>query len=126
MKGEAIVVTKASRDWKDKPSRFNQYYEFAEPLTKLPAHRFLAIQRGEREGVLRTSMDVDAERFVGDMTMTFIPDGKAGSNDEIAKAAGDAWKRLLKPSLETDARVDKKLEADRASVDVFASNLENL
>ena len=112
------------------PTKFEQYYEFEEPLATIPSHRYLAIRRGQKEGVLWVKLALDKEPVVEDM-MALVGKSAAGCRvpacaEQLALAAEDAYKRLLAPSCEIDVSVDKKLEADRAAVEVFAENLRHL
>ena len=94
-------------------TKFEQYYEHSEPLSKAPSHRYLAMRRGEREGVLKLELQVE------DLQMMGIVEDKAqirgaGSWESLHRdAARESWRRLLQPSLETDVRTEAKLKADR-------------
>jgi len=107
-------------------TKFEQYYEHSEPLSKAPSHRYLAMRRGEREGVLKLELQVE------DLQMMGIVEDKAqirgsGSWESLHRdAARESWRRLLQPSLETDVRTEAKLKADREAVEIFAENLKNL
>ena len=103
------------------PTKFEQYYDFEEPIATIPSHRYLAIRRGQKEGVLWVKLVVDEDSMV-DRILDVI--GKDG--EQIELAARDAYRRLLAPSCEVDVTVDKKNEADRAAVEVFAENLRHL
>lgn len=103
------------------PTKFEQYYEFEESIATIPSHRYLAIRRGQKEGVLWVKLVVDEDNVVNGILDLIRKD-----SDQIALAARDAYKRLLAPSCEVDVTVDKKSEADRAAVEVFAENLRHL
>ncbi len=103
------------------PTKFEQYYDFEEPIATIPSHRYLAIRRGQKEGVLWVKLVVDEDSMVDRILEVIDKD-----SDQIALAARDAYKRLLAPSCEIDVTVDKKNEADRAAVEVFAENLRHL
>lgn len=103
------------------PTKFEQYYEFEESIATIPSHRYLAIRRGQKEGVLWVKLVVDEDNVVSGILDLIRKD-----SDQIALAARDAYKRLLAPSCEVDVTVDKKSEADRAAVEVFAENLRHL
>lgn len=107
-------------------SKFEQYYEFTEKAAKVPSHRYLAIRRGESEGFLRASIQVDADALVEQLAQA---SGRVkGSPYALAMsdAVADGYKRLLAPSVENDMRVELKMRADREAVEVFADNLGNL
>ena len=103
------------------PTKFEQYYDFEEPIATIPSHRYLAIRRGQKEGVLWVKLAVDEDAVV-ERILEVIKK----SSDQMALAARDSYKRLLAPSCEVDVTVDKKNEADRAAVEVFAENLRHL
>ena len=114
------------------PTKFEQYYDFEEPISAIPSHRYLAIRRGQKEGVLNARLVLDRELAMENV-MSLVASARkeaAGvspaADAQVAAAAEDAYKRLLAPSCEIDVTVEKKMEADRAAVDVFAENLRNL
>ncbi len=111
------------------PTKFEQYYDFAESVATIPSHRYLAIRRGQAEKVLWVRLELDPEPVVG--RIVEIVEAQAGpsggpSARQLELAAADAYKRLLAPSCEIDVTVEKKAEADRAAVEVFAENLRHL
>ena len=103
------------------PTKFEQYYDFEEPIATIPSHRYLAIRRGQKEGVLWVKLVIDEDSMVDRILGVLGKDG-----EQIELAARDAYRRLLAPSCEVDVTVDKKNEADRAAVEVFAENLRHL
>ena len=113
------------------PTKFEQYYEFSESISTIPSHRYLAIRRGQKEGVLWVKLELDKELALEGI-MDLVSKETAGVSPrgvcerQITLAAEDAYKRLLAPSCEVDVTVDKKIEADRAAVEVFAENLRHL
>ena len=113
------------------PTKFEQYYDFSEPIATIPSHRYLAIRRGQKEGVLWVKLEVDKDRALdGIMEIVCAEAPKAAAapvcREQLLASAEDAYKRLLAPSCEVDASVDKKMAADRSAVDVFAENLRHL
>jgi protein Tex len=109
-----------------KATKFDTYASFTEPVASIPSHRYLAIRRGEAEGVLRASIDVDPATLHPEVCRRARVDGSSPWARELGKAAEDAVKRLLLPSVQSDVRVDLKMQADRAAVEVFAQNLREL
>ena len=107
------------------PTKFEQYYDFEEPVATIPSHRFLALKRGEAEGILRVSLLVDGDAPVQFATETFGMRTGAWA-DQLQLAAKDAYRRLIAPSVELDVAVELKQQSDRAAVDVFAENLRHL
>ncbi|PKN46411.1 MAG: RNA-binding transcriptional accessory protein, partial [Deltaproteobacteria bacterium HGW-Deltaproteobacteria-20] len=121
-----VVVVGKTKEHADAVTKFDMYASFEEPVATIPSHRFLAIRRGEQEGVLRSQLRID-EQDVGDR---LVARGKVRRGnpwgEQLELAARDALKRLVMPSVESDVRVDRKLEADKAAVEVFALNLRQL
>ena len=114
-------------------TKFEQYYEFEESIATIPSHRYLAIRRGQAEKVLWVKLELDKEPVIERMLEIIDGNrrqsaaaGKSAAEEQIALAAEDAYKRLLAPSCEIDVTVEKKMEADRAAVEVFAENLRHL
>ena len=118
---KGVVKSEAASTSSQEPTKFEQYYDFSEPIATIPSHRYLAIRRGQKEGVLWVKLEIDKAAVVDKILDAIDRDG-----EQIRLAAEDAYKRLLAPSCEIDVTVDKKMEADRAAVEVFADNLRNL
>ena len=112
------------------PTKFEQYYDFEEPIATIPSHRYLAIRRGQKEGVLWVKLVLDedpvVERIVEMVSAVRGARRNETCDEQLELAARDAYRRLLAPSCEIDVTVDKKAEADRAAVEVFAENLRHL
>ena len=119
---KAVVKSEVVTPKPTEPTKFEQYYDFHESIAEIPSHRFLAIRRGQKEGVLWVRLVVDKAPLVD--RIEEIIDARGDENLHLA--AEDAYKRLLAPSCEIDVNVEKKLEADRAAVEVFAENLRHL
>ena len=105
--------------------KFRDYFEWSEPFSSIPSHRTLAIRRGEKEGFLLMRVEVPLDR----VTATALPDwvksnGPAGKH--VAQAVEDGCKRLLMPSMETEARLMAKKRADETAITVFADNFREL
>src|SRR6187431_304370 len=115
-----------TKDFEDKTTKFDSYAAFEEPIAKIPSHRYLAIRRGETEGVLRAGLSVDQSNVVPFVQKHVKLKPKSPWAGELTKAAEDAVKRLLLPTVQSDVRVDLKMQADRAAVEVFAQNLREL
>jgi uncharacterized protein len=110
----------------DEPTKFEQYYAFREAVKTIPSHRFLAIRRGEAEGVLRAHVEIDTARVAAGIERLAKLDEASPYAGLLREAIADALKRLLAPSVENDLRTELKLRSDVAAVDVFADNLKNL
>ena len=127
---KSVVKSEVASPKPTEPTKFEQYYDFSEPIADMPSHRYLAIRRGQNEGVLWVRLELDKEAAV-EGVMELVEKEAPGCSDaacrrQIEAAAEDAYKRLLAPSCEVDVTVDKKMEADRAAVEVFAENLRHL
>lgn len=123
---EGLIRTTKAKEHENATTKFDMYASFEEKLATIPSHRFLAIRRGESEGVLRANLEVDPELVVPRMKNLAKLDPKSPWATDLGKAVEDAFKRLLLPSVESDVRIELKLSADRGAVDVFAQNLRQL
>ena len=119
---KAVVTSEVVTPKPSAPTKYEQYYDFQEPIAEIPSHRFLAIRRGQKEGVLWVRLVVDKAPLVARIAEIV----GAGDDANLLLAVEDAYKRLLAPSCEIDVNVEKKLEADRQAVEVFAENLRHL
>jgi uncharacterized protein len=123
---EGVLASEVVEPKPAEPTKFEQYYDFKEKVSTIPSHRFLAIRRGQNEGVLRCKIGVEAEPLVRRMTAAFKMNPGSPWAPHLALAMEDAYKRLLSPSVEVDVTVELKMKADRAAVEIFAQNLRNL
>ena len=121
-----ILRSEAVEPLPEQPTKFEQYYDFSEAIAVIPSHRFLAIKRGEAEGVLRSVLEVDAEPTIEKALEVFAWQEASPWAGQLRLAAQEAYKRLLSPSVELDVAVELKQQADRAAVEVFAENLRHL
>ena len=110
---------------KDEDSPYSMYYEYSEPVARMADHRVLAINRGEREGFLKVSFDMDAETALNLLRRSFIRTG-GDAADQLEMAAEDAWKRLIQPSVEREIRAMLTERASASAIEVFGSNLHQL
>ncbi len=131
MARDGVYKSSAANPDSKVPTKFEQYYDYSEPISTIPSHRYLAIKRGQAEKVLVAHLEIDKgpviERMMEILSSTGAGFGRsAAALGEVRLAAEDAYRRLLAPSCEIDVLVEKKFEADRAAVEVFAENLRNL
>ncbi len=120
-KGE--MISKAADP--EAESVYMNYYDFSEPISKIMAHRILALDRGEKEGFLKVSVNVAEAEAYGIITGKYIR--KNNACGELVRAAGeDSYKRLIFPSVEREIRAELTERADEESIKVFASNLRQL
>jgi uncharacterized protein len=123
---EGVIQVVKNEEHANKATKFDMYAAFQEPVANIPSHRYLAIRRGEAEGVLRASIDLETERLNPQVKAKAKVNPKSPWAGELEKAAEDATKRLLLPSVQSDVRVDLKMQADRGAVEIFAQNLREL
>ncbi|MBI2394527.1 MAG: RNA-binding transcriptional accessory protein [Deltaproteobacteria bacterium] len=123
---DGVIRVAKAKEHENATTKFDMYASFEEKVATIPSHRFLAIRRGEAEGVLRATLEVDGEQVVPRIANLAKVDPKSPWSDQLRKAVEDAFKRLLLPSVESDVRIELKLAADRGAVDVFAQNLRQL
>jgi protein Tex len=121
----SIRVSK-TKDFEDKVTKFDSYASFEEPIAKIPSHRYLAIRRGETEGVLRAGLDVDQSNVVPFVQKHVKLDSASPWAGELESAIKDGVERLLLHSVQVDVRVELKMQADKGAIDVFAQNLREL
>ncbi len=121
-----IVTSKVVAGKENETSKFEQYYEFHERVATIPSHRYLAIRRGEREGILDFQIEIEqaTAEIIAEQIAKLVPGSPY--KEQLRLAIADSCKRLLLPSVETDVRVELKVNSDRSAVDIFASNLRNL
>ncbi len=124
-KKTAIVKTKVLKGKETEGEKYKDYFEWEEPLAKTPSHRLLAMRRGEKEMIL--SMDISPEKEVAieKLERQFVKGNNAAAN-QVQLAIEDCYKRLLKPSLETEFRLTSKKKADLDAIRVFTDNLREL
>ena len=122
---EGVVRSKVVKGKEAEGAKYSDYFDAATPLRNISSHRFLAMRRGEEEGILRISVDVDAERCIETLCRQFIRPGSA-TRTWMEAAAADSFKRLMRPSLETEQLAAAKDKADDEAIRVFAENLRQL
>ncbi len=105
--------------------KYRDYFEWEEPIGKTPSHRLLAMRRGEKEGFLMLDIAPVEEDAVELLERQFVQ-GRGACTDQVKLAAKDAYKRLLKPSMETEVRMGTKNKADEEAIRVFSDNLKQL
>ena len=125
---EAVITSKAVKDKSETPeaAKYRDYFEWSEPLKRCTSHRLLAMRRGESEGVLRVTITpADDERATEQVARRYVKSGTRAA-EQVEMAACDAYKRLLRPSIETEFAASSKEQADEEAIRVFATNLKQL
>ncbi|MDQ7918514.1 Tex family protein [Mesonia sp. MT50] len=120
----ATKVIKSKKE-EEKAQKYKDYFDWEENLTRMPSHRFLAIQRAESEGFIRVKVEIDQERTLQKMEDRLLK-SSGDTAAQLSIAIKDAYKRLILPSLSNEALQHAKAKADEAAIDVFAKNLKQL
>ena len=119
------VVSSSASD-KEKDSVYSIYYDFNEPVSKIAGHRILAINRGEKEGFLKVSVELDNQKPLNVIYRLLDKDTNPLCSDIIKEAGADAYQRLISPSIEREIRSELTETADENAIKVFALNLKQL
>jgi uncharacterized protein len=106
--------------------KYQMYYEYSEPLKAVPPHRLLAINRGEKEGVLRVKAEAPVDEIMTTVEGRYLKNERSIFATQAREAATDGYKRLIAPSIERELRGTSTNEADDHAIKVFAANLRNL
>lgn len=121
----AVITAKVVKGKEEEGIKYKDYFDFSQPLARCSSHRLLALRRGEAEGILRVGITPDAEPCIDRLKRRFVK-SRRETSEQVAEAVEDAFKRLLKPSIETEyARLSKE-KADEEAIRVFAENLRQL
>lgn len=122
---EAVITSKVISGKEEEGEKYADYFDFSAPLARCPSHRILAIRRGESEGFLRVSISVDEDKCLDRLVPRYAKNNTEAA-DHVEDAVVDAYKRLLKPSIETEFAAFSKEKADESAISVFADNLRQL
>ena len=122
---EAVITSKVVKGKEEEGAKYRDYFDFSEPLRRCSSHRLLALRRGEAEGILRVGISPDDEACVESLSR-FTVKGKNESSKIVGQALSDSYKRLIKPSIETEFASASKQKADDEAIRVFAQNLHQL
>ncbi|MFA6702205.1 MAG: Tex family protein [Dysgonamonadaceae bacterium] len=122
---EATITSKVIKDKEKEGEKYADYFDFSAPLSRCPSHRILAIRRAESEGILRVSISPDDEKCLDKLVPQFAKNNTEAA-DYVEDAVTDAYKRLLKPSIENEFANSSKANADEQAIAVFAENLRQL
>lgn len=122
---EATLQSKVVPGKEAEGIKYKDYFDFSEPVSKVPSHRILAILRGFLEGFLRIGISPKEETALEQIEQRYVK-GTSTSAEQVKKAIKDAYRRLLQPSLETEFRTLLKQKGDEEAINVFAENLRQL
>ena len=117
-----LIVTKAAKDEK---SVYDMYYDYQEPVSKIPSHRILAINRGEKEEFLKVKIDGTDDEIISYLTKQTIKENSP-YEDFLKETVEDSYKRLIKPSVENEVRGELTEKADEQAIKVFGQNAKKL
>ena len=122
---QAIITSKVIKGKEEEAAKYKDYFDFSEPLKRCTSHRLLAIRRGEAEGLLKVSISPNDEECTERLERNYVR-GNNECSHQVQEAVRDAYKRLLKPSIETEFAAISKEKADEEAIRVFAGNLRQL
>lgn len=125
---QAMITSKVvkGKEKEEAALKYRDYFDFCEPLKKCTSHRLLAIRRGEAEGILKVSITPDDESACTERLERQYVHGNGECSAQVTEAVNDAYKRLLKPAIETEFSALSKEKADEEAIRVFAENLRQL
>ena len=121
---EAVIASKASKE--DEKSPYEMYYDFKEGILKIPSHRILAINRGEKEGFLKVKIEKPDEKILDYLKKQIIKDYKSIYYEPLSNVIEDSYKRLIEPSIEREIRNDLTERSEEKAIKVFGKNAKQL
>ncbi len=121
-----ILVSKKKKSASDENSTYEMYYDYSEPVKRAKAHRILAVNRGEKEGILSVNIDIDEEEIVSYLEGKIIKNRESFVYESVMEAIRDSLKRLILPSIEREVRSELKDNGEVVAIDNFAKNVESL
>ncbi|WP_321330755.1 Tex family protein [uncultured Bacteroides sp.] len=122
---QAIIKAKAVKGKEEEAAKYRDYFDLSEPLKNCTSHRLLAIRRAEAEGLLTVSISPNDDECIDRLERLFVHNNNE-CGKYVAEAVQDAYKRLLRPSIETEFAAISKEKADEEAIRVFAENLRQL
>ena len=124
--GQITSVLKKGGEEKDENSTYKNYYEFGEQISKIASHRILALNRAEKEGIIRVSIENDKDRLHNYILRGLTKNHQTAINELLLECIADSMKRLIYPSIEREIRSDLTKKAEEDSVVIFSENLKQL
>lgn len=122
---EALITSKVVKGKESEGAKYRDYFDFSEPLKRCSSHRLLALRRGEAEGILRVTISPDDEACIESLNRFAVKE-RNECGQLVERAMSDSYKRLIKPSIETEFAAAAKQKADGEAIRVFAQNLHQL
>ena len=125
---KAVISSKVVKTKKEEEEaqKYSQYFDWSEPLNKIPSHRLLAMLRAEKEGFIKVSIDIDKDEILTFMEGSLVKTASPSCAEQIILAAQDAYKRLLEPSISNEILQEAKIKADEKAISIFSENLTQL
>ena len=125
---KAVISSKVVKTKKEEEDaqKYAQYFDWSEPLNKIPSHRLLAMLRAEKEGFIKVSIDIDKDEILTFMEGSLVKTASPSCAEQIILAAQDAYKRLLEPSISNEILQEAKIKADEKAISIFSENLTQL
>jgi len=125
---KAIITTKVSKTKKEEEGaqKFSQYFDWAEPISKAPSHRLLAMLRAEAEGFVKLNVEIEKEEALYFIEENVITNRNSDAKPHLELAIKDSYKRLLEPAISNETLQEFKAKADQKAIEVFAGNLSQL
>ena len=125
---KAVISSKVvkSKKEEEEAQKYAQYFDWSEPLNKIPSHRLLAMLRAEKEGFIKVSIDIDKDEILTFMEGSLVKTASPSCAEQIILAAQDAYKRLLEPSISNEILQEAKIKADEKAISIFSENLTQL
>ena len=120
---EAVISSKVAKEEK---SPYEMYYDYSEAILKMPSHRILAINRGEKEEFLKVKLEKPEEKIIDYLKKQIIQDYKSQFAEILERAIVDSYKRLIEPSIEREIRSDLTEKAEEQAIKVFGKNAKQL
>lgn len=122
---KAVITAKIVKGKETEAEKYRDYFDYSEPLQRIPSHRLLAVRRAESEGFLRVAISPPEEEAIHELNRIFVT-SQNQAGEQVELAVKDAYKRLLKPSIETEFKSESKDKADDQAISVFVENLRQL
>ena len=125
---KAVISSKVVKTQKEEEDaqKYAQYFDWSEPLNKIPSHRLLAMLRAEKEGFIKVNIDIDKDEILTFMEGSLVKTASPSCAEQIILVAQDAYKRLLEPSISNEILQEAKIKADEKAISIFSENLTQL
>lgn len=125
-RADGKIIASVKKAELDEKNVFEMYYEYEEPVKKIVPHRILALNRGEKEDILKVGLQVPIEKVTNVMKAQWIKSSSSNAVEQIELAVEDSYKRLIQPSVEREIRAELTEKAEAQAIHIFSENLRNL